>query len=125
MGLAKCKKQSLIETHSENLINQLRYHIVQAETPEASGAKFILLIKTKANLLAFSCSDFASRQYFKLPDGFFDETMLQEDKITSASLKKRQVDSMVNILIDPIIVMTPAEQETREGVEQWLLLLQI
>ena len=30
VGLSKCKKQCLIETHSENLISQLRYHIVRS-----------------------------------------------------------------------------------------------
>lgn len=42
VGLVKCGKQCLVETHSENLINQLRLHIVQAGGQEKVTALYIL-----------------------------------------------------------------------------------
>ena len=38
MGLAQCEKQCLIETHSENLVSQLRYHTTQAGGQEKSDS---------------------------------------------------------------------------------------
>ncbi len=90
MGLAKCGKQCLIETHSENLVSQLRYHIVQAGGQENSDCLIYFVDQDKQGAARFNPIEISPQgNILNWPDGFFDETMLQEDKITAASLKKR------------------------------------
>ncbi len=90
MGLAQCGKQCLIETHSENLISQLRYHIVQAGGQEKSDCLIYFVDQDEQGAAKFNPIEIsADSNILNWPDGFFDETMLQEDRITAASLKKR------------------------------------
>ena len=90
MGLAKCDKQCLIETHSENLVSQLRYHIVQADGQEKSDCLIYFVDQNEQGAARFHPIEISSQgNILNWPDGFFDETMLQEDRITAASLKKR------------------------------------
>ncbi len=90
MGLAKCGKQCLIETHSENLVSQLRYHIVQASAQEKSDSLIYFVDQDEQGATRFNSIEISPQgNILNWPDGFFDETMLQEDRITAASLKKR------------------------------------
>jgi predicted ATPase len=90
VGLAKCNKQCLIETHSENLISQLRYHIVQAGGQEKSDCMIYFVDQDETGASRFDPVEISPNgNILNWPDGFFDETMLQEDRITAASLKKR------------------------------------
>jgi predicted ATPase len=90
MGLAKCGKQCLIETHSENLVSQLRYHIVQAGGQENSDCLVYFVDQDEQGAARFNPIEISPQgNILNWPDGFFDETMLQEDRITAASLKKR------------------------------------
>lgn len=90
MGLAKCGKQCLIETHSENLVSQLRYHIVQAGGLENSDCLIYFVDQDEQGAARFNPVEISPNgNILNWPDGFFDETMLQEDRITAASLKKR------------------------------------
>jgi predicted ATPase len=90
MGLAKCDKQCLIETHSENLVSQLRYHIVQAGGQENSDCLIYFVDQDQQGAARFNPIEISPQgNILNWPDGFFDETMLQEDRITAASLKKR------------------------------------
>ncbi len=90
MGLAKCGKQCLIETHSENLVSQLRYHIVQAGGQENSDCLIYFVDQDARGAAKFNPIEISPQgNILNWPDGFFDETMLQEDRITAASLRKR------------------------------------
>jgi predicted ATPase len=90
MGLAKCGKQCLIETHSENLVSQLRYHIVQAGGQENSDCLIYFVDQDAQGAAKFNSIEISPQgNILNWPDGFFDETMLQEDRITAASLRKR------------------------------------
>jgi predicted ATPase len=90
MGLAKCKKQCLIETHSENLVSQLRLHIVEAGGLEKSDCVVYFVDQNEKGAAKFEKIEISSNgNILNWPDGFFDETMLQEDRITAASLRKR------------------------------------
>lgn len=90
IGLAKCGKQCLIETHSENLVSQLRYHIVQAGGLENSDCLIYFVDQDEQGAAKFNPVEISPNgNILNWPDGFFDETMLQEDRITAASLKKR------------------------------------
>lgn len=90
IGLAKCGKQCLIETHSENLVSQLRYHIVQAGGLEDSDCLIYFVDQDRQGAARFNPIEVSPQGHIlNWPDGFFDEAMLQEDRITAASLKKR------------------------------------
>lgn len=90
VGLSKCKKQCIIETHSENLVSQLRYHIVQAGGMENSDCMIYFVDQDEKGAAKFEQVEISPNgNILNWPDGFFDETMLQEDRITAASLRKR------------------------------------
>jgi predicted ATPase len=90
IGLSKCKKQCLIETHSENLVSQLRYHIVEAGGMENSNCMIYFVDQDEKGAARFEQIDISPEgNIINWPDGFFDETMLQEDRRTAASIKKR------------------------------------
>lgn len=90
MGLAKCSKQCLIETHSENLISQLRYHIVAAGGQQQSDCKIYFVEQDQQGAARFDPIEISPEgNILNWPEGFFDETMLQEDRITALSVKKR------------------------------------
>lgn len=90
IGLAKCQKQCLIETHSENLVSQLRYHIVQAGGMDKSDCMIYFVDQDEKGAATFAPVEISPQgNILNWPEGFFDETMLQEDRITAASLRKR------------------------------------
>jgi predicted ATPase len=90
MGLAKCNKQCLIETHSENLVSQLRLHIVEAGGQENADCLIYFADQDEQGAARFDPIEISLKgNILNWPDGFFDETMLQEDRITAAGLKKR------------------------------------
>ncbi len=90
MGLAKCGKQCLIETHSENLVSQLRYYIVEAGGQENSDCLIYFVDQDEQGAAKFEQVDISPQgNILNWPDGFFDETALQEGRITTASLRKR------------------------------------
>ena len=90
MGLAKCKKQCIIETHSENLVSQLRLHVVQAGGLEKSDCLIYFVDQDEQGAAQFEKIRISERgNILNWPEGFFDETLLQQDKITEESLKQR------------------------------------
>jgi len=90
MGLAKCSKQCLIETHSENLVSQLRLHIVEAGGQENADCLIYFVDQDEQGAAKFNPVEISAKgNILNWPDGFFDETMLQEDRITAKVLKKR------------------------------------
>ena len=90
VGLSKCKKQCLIETHSENLVSQLRYHIVQSGGMDKSDCIIYFVDQDEKGAAQFNPIEISPQgNILNWPEGFFDETMLQEDRITAASIKKR------------------------------------
>lgn len=90
VGLAKCNKQCLIETHSENLVSQLRYHIVEAGGMDKSDCMIYFVDQDEKGASTFNPVEISPQgNILNWPDGFFDETMRQEDRITAASLRKR------------------------------------
>jgi len=112
MGLAKCDKQCLIETHSENLVSQLRYHIVQTGGQENSDCLIYFVDQDKQGAARFNPIEISSQgNIINWPDGFFDETMLQEDRITAASLKKRAKKANKGSMIEFANVCKESERE--------------
>jgi len=90
VGLSKCKKQCLIETHSENLVSQLRYHIVQSGGQDKSDCMIYFVDQDEKGAAKFERIEISARgNILNWPSGFFDESMHQEDKITAASIRRR------------------------------------
>src|SRR5579859_485217 len=90
LGLAKCNKQCLIETHSENLVNQLRYHIVQADGQDKSACLIYFVDQDERGAAKFEPIEISPQgNILNWPEGFFDETILQEGRINTESLRKR------------------------------------
>lgn len=90
LGLAKCKKQCLVETHSENLVQQLRSHVVQSGGLDKSDCMIYFVSQDEKGASNFSPVEISPQgNILNWPDGFFDETMLQEDRITAESIKRR------------------------------------
>lgn len=90
VGLSKCNKQCLIETHSENLVSQLRLHIVQSGGLEDSDCMIYFVDQDEQGAAKFEEVEISKNgNILNWPDGFFDETMRQEDRITAASIRRR------------------------------------
>lgn len=90
IGLSQCQKQCLIETHSENLVSQLRYHIVQSGGQEQSDCIIYFVDQDEKGASRFEQVEISPQgNILNWPDGFFDETMRQEDSITAESIKRR------------------------------------
>jgi predicted ATPase len=99
VGLSKCGKQCIIETHSENLVNQIRYHIVEAEEDEKNNYLIYFASQNEEGATQFEKVQISSKgNILNWPEGFFDESMHQEDLITATSLRKRA--KLVNALKD-------------------------
>lgn len=89
IGLAKCQKQCLIETHSENLVNQLRYHIVRSGGQDDSGCAIYFVQQDEQGTTTFDPIRISARgNIVNWPDGFFDETLLQQEQITEEHLRQ-------------------------------------
>jgi predicted ATPase len=89
LGLAKCQKQCLIETHSENLVNQLRYHIVRSGGQDNSGCAIYFAQQDEQGTTTFDPIRISARgNIVNWPDGFFDETLLQQEQITEEYLRQ-------------------------------------
>ncbi len=90
VGLSKCNKQCLIETHSENLVSQLRLHIVQSGGLANSDCMIYFVDQDEQGAAKFEEVKISERgNILNWPSGFFDESMHQEDKITAASIRRR------------------------------------
>ncbi|MBA2681422.1 MAG: DUF3696 domain-containing protein [Ktedonobacteraceae bacterium] len=90
LGLARCKKRCLIETHSEYLINQLRYHIVQSGGQARDEIALYFLEMDRQGTSHFTPIEISAQgNILNWPEGFFDETYLQQDRINEEILKRR------------------------------------
>ena len=96
------KKQVIIESHSEHIINRLRLRMVQGL--EIEGTKNYWAENTKiyftekknsvSNYSAVSIDSFSCGSEW--PEGFFDENESAVERITKAAIKKRKSNSRNN-----------------------------
>ena len=93
-GLARIGKQCIIETHSVCLVNQLRYHIVK-DGPSARDMTTIYFVEQdeRGDALFEEVEISPHGSIRNWPDGFFDQTSLQEDLITRESVRARAESS--------------------------------
>lgn len=86
-GLTRVGKQVLIETHSAVLIGQLRYHMVQQGQARDAIAIYFVSQDTEGQA-RFDPIRISRRGAIEnWPDGFFDESFRQEDRITQEGLR--------------------------------------
>ena len=92
LSMALCKKQCIVETHSEYLIDRLRFRIAAA-TPENelnSQAKIYFVEKPSH---ASSFQEVVINEYGAIsdwPEGFFDQSQQQAEEILRAAAMKQQ-----------------------------------
>jgi len=94
LGLARCEKGCLVETHSEYLINQLRDHVAQSGGQATDEIAMYLIEPDRhgtAHLIPIEIS--AQGNILNWPEGFFDETYLQQDRINEEILKRRSKEA--------------------------------
>ncbi len=90
VGLAMCGKQSLIETQSENLVAQLRYHIVLEGGDASDKYVFYFADHDDEGFARFTPIEISPRgAVVNWPEGFFSETLLQEESIRFTYMKKK------------------------------------
>lgn len=88
MSLAKNNIYLLIETHSENLIKQLRLHIVEAGGLDNSNCMIYFAKNDEETGTIFEKIDITPKGRIRnWPRGFFDESIRQEESIVKAGLK--------------------------------------
>jgi predicted ATPase len=90
VGLTMCDKQSLIETQSENLVAQLRYHIVLEGEDASDKYVFYFADHDDEGFAHFTPIEISPRgAVVNWPEGFFSETLLQEESIRFTYMKKK------------------------------------
>lgn len=90
LGLARVGKQCIIETHSDCLVNQFRYHMVREGT-ETRESILIYFVEQDdqgdSRISSIQVSD--SGNILNWPVGFFDESLHQESLITREAVLAR------------------------------------
>ena len=92
LSIALCSKQCIVETHSEYFIDRLRFRIAAAslENELNSQAKIYFVEKPSRDS---SFREVVINEYGAIaewPDGFFDQSQQQAEKILTAAAKKRK-----------------------------------
>lgn len=87
LGLTRVGKQVLVETHSAVLINQLRYRMVKDGEPTRRAIHIYFVEQdARGHAEARPIVISARGAIENWPDGFFDESFRQEDRITQAGI---------------------------------------
>ena len=92
LSMALCDKQCIVETHSEYLINRLRFRIaaMSEETKLKDKTKIYFVEKTSKGS---SFQEVAINEYGAIsnwPEGFFDQSQKQAEEILLAASAKRK-----------------------------------
>jgi predicted ATPase len=91
LSMALCNKQCIVETHSEYLIDRLRFRIAASPDKELnSQAKIYFVEKTSQDS---SFREVVINEYGAIPDwpkGFFDQSQQQAEEILRAAAMKRK-----------------------------------
>ncbi len=91
LSMGQLEKQCLIETHSEYLVNKLRFRIVEAKDDKVLKLVKIYFVERKEN--ASYLREVKPNEYGAIldwPEGFFDEGMLQAESIIRLSADKQR-----------------------------------
>ena len=87
------KKQCLIETHSEYLINRLRYFVAIANDSKIADDTMIYFVEKDKQTGCSKYREVTINKYGVIedwPDGFFDESERIASEILRAGMEKRR-----------------------------------
>jgi predicted ATPase len=91
LSMALCNKQCIVETHSEYLIDRLRFRIASAEKePLADNTKIYFVEKPGPNSTFREVKINEYGAIVDWPDGFFDQSQRQAEEILRAAALKRK-----------------------------------
>ena len=91
LSMALCNKQCIVETHSEYLIDRLRFRIASAEKePLTDNAKIYFVEKPGSNSTFREVKINEYGAIVDWPDGFFDQSQRQAEEILRAAALKRK-----------------------------------
>ena len=93
VSLRLLRKQCLIETHSEYIINRLRYHVARSENEELCKDISLFFFETDNGATKVRKVEMDKYGYIgDWPKGFFDEGEELASSILKAAVKKRKMD---------------------------------
>jgi predicted ATPase len=91
LSMALLKKQCVIETHSEYLINRLRFRAAAAESDKVASQMTIYFVEKKEDKSQFRpivVNEFGAIQDW--PEGFFDQSQREAEETLKAAVKKKR-----------------------------------
>ena len=91
LSVALCNKQCIVETHSEYLIDRLRFRIAAAEGDILADRAKIYFVEKPGAASAFR--EVTINEYGAIvdwPEGFFDQSQQQAEEILKAAAMKRK-----------------------------------
>ena len=94
LSMTILKKQCIVETHSEYLINRLRYRSVMAEGDQVSDEIVIFFVERedgRSTYREIKINKFGVKSDW--PEGFFDENEENASRIIKEAMKKRKRES--------------------------------
>jgi predicted ATPase len=92
LSMSMLGKQCIIETHSEYLINRLRYRLAAAPGKELTSKIKMYFVEKKENNSIFR--DVEVNEYGAIkdwPEGFFDQSQMEAEEILRAATIKRKI----------------------------------
>ncbi len=93
LSMSLLDKQCIIETHSEYIINRLRYRIAASTDEEICERVKIIFVEKKHG--ASTCREVEINRYGAIldwPEGFFDQSADEADMILRAAMQKRAAE---------------------------------
>ena len=92
LSMALCEKQCIVETHSEYLIDRLRFRVASESKEKGLNSKIkIYFVEKPGDTSLFR--EVAINEYGAItdwPEGFFDQSQKEAEKILMAATKKRK-----------------------------------
>jgi predicted ATPase len=91
LSMAMLKKQCIIETHSEYLINRLRFRAAAAKSDNVASQMTIYFVEKKQDKSQFRpivVNEFGAIQDW--PEGFFDQSQREAEETLKAAVKKKR-----------------------------------
>jgi predicted ATPase len=88
--MARSGRQCIVETHSEHIVNRIRLRIADAEDEDILGTARIYFAEREG--VATQFTPVTINKYGAIeewPEGFFDESVVEAERILTSSVRKR------------------------------------
>ena len=99
LSMSLCNKQCIVETHSEYLIDRLRFRIAAASSANELNDKTMIYFVEKPSQGSSSFREVVINEFGAIsdwPEGFFDQSQQQAEEILHAAAMKRKVKRRKN-----------------------------